>query len=95
MEAMASAYAEDHPAVALGAKKGADQPRERLLLLLESTQRLPRDMGGLGDLMGMRELASDMVAAVQAASLLLRGVPSRRVGAVGRRWRHARHHRDS
>ena len=66
MEAMASAYVEDNPAVALGAKKGADQARERLLLLLQATGRMPRDMGGLGDLMGMRELASDMVAAVHA-----------------------------
>ena len=65
-EAMASAFVETNPTAAIGAKRGADQARERLLLLLQSTQRLPRDMGGLGDLMGMRELASDMVTVVHA-----------------------------
>ena len=65
-EAMASAYADVNPAVAIGAKKGADQARERLLLLLQATGRIPRDMGVLGDLMGMRELGSEMVQAVHA-----------------------------
>ena len=32
----------------------------------DATGRMPKDMGGLGDLMGMRELASDMVAVVHA-----------------------------
>ena len=65
-EAMASAYVETNPTAAIGAKRGADQARERLVFLLKATGRMPRDMGGLGDLMGMRELASDMVAAVHA-----------------------------
>ena len=65
-EAMASAYADVNPAAAIGAKKGADQARERLLLLLQATGRIPRDMGVLGDLMGMRELGSEMVQAVHA-----------------------------
>ncbi len=64
-EAMASAYVETNP-TAIGAKRGADQARERLVLLLQATGRMPKDMGGLGDLMGMRELASDMVAVVHA-----------------------------
>ncbi len=63
-EAMASAYADVNPAVAIGAKKGADQARERLLLLLQATGRMPRDMGVLGDLMSMRELGSEMVQVV-------------------------------
>ena len=65
-EAMASAYSEVNPAAAIGAKKGADQAREKLLLLLQVTGRMPRDMSALGDLMGIRELASEMVQAVHA-----------------------------
>lgn len=65
-EAMASAYSDVNPAAAIGAKKGADQAREKLLLLLQATGRMPRDMGALGDLMGMRELASEMVTVVHA-----------------------------
>jgi AcrR family transcriptional regulator len=65
-EAMAYAYGETHPSAAVGAKKGADQAREKLLMLLQATGRMPRDLGGLGDLMGMRELASEMVDAVRA-----------------------------
>ena len=65
-EAMASAYADTNPAAAIGAKKGADQAREKLLVLLQATGRMPKDLGGLGDLMVMRELASEMVDAVHA-----------------------------
>jgi len=65
-EAMAYAYGETHPSAAVGAKKGADQAREKLIMLLQATGRMPRDLGGLGDLMGMRELASEMVDAVRA-----------------------------
>ncbi len=63
-EAMASAYSEVNPAAAIGAKKGADQARDKLLMLLQATGRMPRDMGGLGDLMSLRELASEMVQVV-------------------------------
>ena len=65
-EAMASAYADTNPAAAIGAKKGADQAREKLLVLLQATGRMPRDLGGLGDLMTMRALAEEMVDAVRA-----------------------------
>jgi len=65
-EAMAYAYGETHPSAAVGAKKGADQAREKLLVLLQATGRMPKDIGGLGDLMGMRELASEMVDVVRA-----------------------------
>jgi hypothetical protein len=65
-EAMASAYGERNPAAAIGAKKGADQAREKLLLLLQATGRLPRDMGVLGDILDMREIAEQMVSAVRA-----------------------------
>jgi hypothetical protein len=63
---MASAYADMNPAAAIGAKKGADQAREKLLVLLQATGRMPRDLGGLGDLMTMRALAEEMVDAVRA-----------------------------
>lgn len=65
-EAMASAYADVNPAAAIGAKKGADQAREKLLVLLQATGRMPKDLGGLGDLMAMRALAAEMVDAVRA-----------------------------
>jgi hypothetical protein len=65
-EAMAYAYGELHPSAAVGAKKGADQAREKLLVLLQATGRMPKDIGGLGDLMSMRELASEMVDVVRA-----------------------------
>ncbi len=65
-EAMAYAYGETHPSAAVGAKKGADQAREKLLVLLQATGRMPKDIGGLGDLMGMRELAGEMVDVVRA-----------------------------
>ena len=65
-EAMASAYSDVNPAAAIGAKKGADQAREKLLVLLQATGRMPRDLGGLGDLMTMRALAEEMVDAVRA-----------------------------
>ena len=65
-EAMASAYAGVHPSAAIGAKKGADQAREKLLVLLQATGRMPKDLGGLGDLMGLRALGEEMVDAVRA-----------------------------
>ncbi len=65
-EAMAYAYGESHPSAAVGAKKGADQAREKLLVLLQATGRMPKDLGGLGDLMAMRALAEEMVDAVRA-----------------------------
>ena len=65
-EAMAYAYGESHPSAAVGAKKGADQAREKLLVLLQATGRMPKDMGGLGDLIGMRELATERVDSVRA-----------------------------
>jgi len=64
-EAMACAYADVNPAAAIGAKKGADQAREKLLLLLQATGRLPRDMGRLRDLMDIRQVAEEMVEAVR------------------------------
>ncbi len=63
-EAMASAYADTNPNAAIGTKRGADQAREKLLMLLQATGRLPRDMGAIGDLITMRELASEMVQVV-------------------------------
>jgi AcrR family transcriptional regulator len=65
-EAMAYAYGESHPSAAVGAKKGADQAREKLLVLLQATGRMPKELGGLGDLMAMRALAAEMVDAVRA-----------------------------
>ena len=41
-EAMTGAYADMNPAAAIGAKKGADQAREKLLVLLQATGRMPR-----------------------------------------------------
>jgi hypothetical protein len=35
-------------------------------MLLQATGRMPKDMGGLGDLIGMRELATEMVDSVRA-----------------------------
>ena len=62
---MANAYADTHPAAAVGAKKAAAQARERLVALLQVTGRLPRDMGEMGDLMDLRELATAMVHVVR------------------------------
>ena len=66
LELMAHRYADTHPAAAVGAKKAADQGRERLVLLLQATGRLPRDLGAMSDLMELRELASAMVDVVRA-----------------------------
>ncbi len=64
-EVMGNAYADTHPSAAVGAKKAAAQGRERLVALLQVAGGLPRDIGEVGDLKGLRELATAMVDVVR------------------------------
>ena len=66
LEALAVQYVDSHPHVALGAIGRSLVARQQLLALYQATSRLPKDMGAIGDLMGMRELASQMVQVVHA-----------------------------
>ncbi|HEX7088686.1 MAG TPA: hypothetical protein VF192_01040 [Longimicrobiales bacterium] len=64
-EALAVAAVHDtNWAAAVGAKKGANDARQKILALLQATGRLPQDMGQLRHLMDLRMLAQQMVAAV-------------------------------
>src|SRR5829696_3562650 len=64
-EALAVAVVEDQPSVALGAMAQAMAARRQLADLLQAANRMPRDMGYLGDLLDIREVAEEMVTAVR------------------------------
>jgi len=64
-EALAVALVETQPAVALGAMAQAMAARRQLADLLQAANRMPRDMGYLGDLLDIREVAEEMVTAVR------------------------------
>lgn len=61
-ESIASAAADTHQlAVAVGAKKGANDAREKLLGLLQATGRLPQELGALRHLIDLRAIAVRML----------------------------------
>jgi len=64
-EALAVAVVEDQPSVALGAMAQAMAARRQLADLLQAANRMPRDMGYLGDLLDIREVAEQMVNAIR------------------------------
>jgi len=64
-ESLAMAVVEDQPAVALAAMGRAVQARRELANLLQASNRLPRDMGYLGDLLDIREVAEQMLNAIR------------------------------
>lgn len=51
-------------AVAVGAKKGANEARDKLLGLLQATGRLPQEMGALRHLIDLRAIATRMLDAM-------------------------------
>lgn len=62
LEAMASAALHDNNvAAAVGAKKAADDVREKILLLLQMTGRLPQELGALRHLIDIRAIAVRML----------------------------------
>lgn len=64
-EAIASAALERNQlAVAVGAKKGANDAREKIVLLLQATNRLPQELGALRHLIDLRAIAVRMLDAV-------------------------------
>jgi transcriptional regulator with XRE-family HTH domain len=60
----AAATEKEWLAVAVGAKKGANEAREKVLALLQATGRLPHDLGALRHLIDLRALAARMLDAV-------------------------------
>jgi len=66
-EAIASAALEKNQlAVAVGAKKGANDAREKVVLLLQATGRLPQDLTALRHLIDIRAIAVRMLDAVDS-----------------------------
>lgn len=66
-EAIAAAALERNQlAVAVGAKKGANDARDKIILLLQATNRLPQDLGALRHLIDLRAIAVRMLDAVDA-----------------------------
>ena len=63
-EVMAAAFAETHPSAAVGAKKAAMDTREKLLVLLQATGRLPGDLGYLGNLIDLRTIVEGTLDAM-------------------------------
>lgn len=59
-EAMAMAYFDDHPTAALGAKKAADETRQRLVMLLSDLGKLPSDLASFRSEMEMERLGKEM-----------------------------------
>lgn len=62
LERIALAAAEkEQLAVAVGAKKGANEAREKILALLQATGRLPQELGALRHLIDLRAVAVKML----------------------------------
>jgi transcriptional regulator with XRE-family HTH domain len=57
-ERMALAYAERHPGAAVGAKRSAGDARWRMVILLQATGRLPRELGTLRHIHEIRAVAA-------------------------------------
>lgn len=56
-----AALDKNHIAAAVGAKRGANDAREKMLLLLQATGRLPQDLGTLRHLIDIRAIAVQML----------------------------------
>lgn len=61
-EAMASAFVEHNPAVALGAKKAADETRARLQVLMTDVGKLPKDLENFRGQAELERVAKAMAA---------------------------------
>jgi hypothetical protein len=60
----AAALEKGQLAVAVGAKKGANEAREKIVLLLQATGRLPQELGALRHLIDLRAIAVRMLDTV-------------------------------
>jgi AcrR family transcriptional regulator len=65
LEAIAADHVDSHPAVAVGAIGRAMDARRQVVALLQTTNRLPRDLGEVGNLVDLHEIAREMVTAVK------------------------------
>lgn len=67
LEAMSSAAVEaDNLNAAVGAKKGANEARDKMLMLLQMTGRLPQELGALRHLIDIRAIAIRMLDTMDA-----------------------------
>lgn len=64
LEKMAFEYAAEHPSAAVGAKKGADESRRNLVILLQSIGVLPHELGTLRFVREVRVIVDLLVDSV-------------------------------
>lgn len=62
----AAALEKGQLAVAVGAKKGANEAREKIVFLLQATNRLPKELGALRHLMDLRQTAATLIDTVES-----------------------------
>lgn len=70
----AAALEANNLAAAVGAKKGADAAREKIIALLQSTGRLPQELGALRHLIDLRAIAVKMLDTVDGFAAALAAV---------------------